>query len=147
VSERITRTCLNRLEAGDHLAVRPGHRRTRIKRAGRSAVQVGPAVLAALDEGWTPQELAGFAGANTGGVRNPYAVLAVRLSAAGLSRPPGHRPSRPPWYGECDERTRRTGFHRHAPKPCPRCKPSARTQWDGPAQISHAGCLGLSLVQ
>lgn len=37
-----------------------------------------PAVLGAADQGWAPRELAAFAGANTGGVRNPYAVLAAR---------------------------------------------------------------------
>jgi hypothetical protein len=39
-------------------------------------------VLAALNAGWRPYELARFAAANAGGVRNPYAVLAARLSAA-----------------------------------------------------------------
>jgi hypothetical protein len=55
-----------------------------------------PAVLAALNAGWTPHELARFAGANAGGVQNPYAVLAARLSAAELPPPPGQRPPRPP---------------------------------------------------
>ena len=40
-----------------------------------------PAVLAALNAGWTPHELARFAGANAGGVRNPYAVLTARPAA------------------------------------------------------------------
>jgi len=36
-----------------------------------------PAVKAALDTGWTPQRLASVTGANTSGVRNPYAALAA----------------------------------------------------------------------
>jgi len=46
-------------------------------------------VLAALDDGRTPRGLAGFTGANTDGVRNPYAVLAARLPAAELPPPAG----------------------------------------------------------
>jgi len=76
-----------------------------------------PAVLAALDDGWTPHGLAGFTGANTDGVRNPYAVLAARLSAAGLPPPAGPRAARPPWRGECDQNTRMPGFDGEAPRP------------------------------
>ncbi len=83
-----------------------------------------PAVLAALDEGWTPHGLAGFTGANTDGVRNPYAVLTVRLSAAELPPPAGPRVPRPAWCGECDPDTRMLGFDGDAPRPCPRCKPT-----------------------
>ena len=46
---------------------------------------------AALDAGWLPQALAAFTGANTTGVRNPYAVLAARLSPAELPPPPPQR--------------------------------------------------------
>jgi hypothetical protein len=67
------------------------------------------------------------------GVRNPYAVLAVRLSAAELPPPPGWRPPRPPWCGECDKRTRMAGFYSDAPKPRPRCKPTARAQQHSPS--------------
>jgi hypothetical protein len=95
-----------------------------------------PAVLAALNAGWTLHELARFAGANADGVRNPYAVLAVRLSAAELPPPPGPRPSRPPWCGECDERTRMAGFYSDAPNPCPRCKPTAGAQQRSPSPDS-----------
>jgi hypothetical protein len=66
-----------------------------------------PAVEAALGTGWTPQALAAFTGASTSGVRNPYAVLATRLSPAELPSPAGQRPVRPLWCGGCDERTRR----------------------------------------
>jgi hypothetical protein len=85
------------------------------------------AVQAALDVGWVPQALAAFTGANTTGVRNPYAVLAARLSPAELPAPHGQRPARPPWCGQCDEVTRMLGFDGDAPLPCPRCKPSAAT--------------------
>ncbi len=57
--------------------------------------------------GWTPAALAGFTGANTDGVRNPYAVLGSRLSPAELPLPAGQRLVRPPWCDTCDERTRR----------------------------------------
>jgi hypothetical protein len=83
-----------------------------------------PAVEAALDAGWAPRELAAFTGSNTGGLRNPFAVLTARLSPAELPMPPGQR-SRPPWCGECDERTRMLGFDSDAPRLCPRCKPVA----------------------
>ena len=88
-----------------------------------------PAVTAALERGWAPRVLAAFAGANTNGVRNPYAVLTARLSPAGL--PPPQRPARPPWCGQCDQTTRMLGFHSDAPRPCPRCKPAC-TQQDRP---------------
>jgi hypothetical protein len=81
-----------------------------------------PAVLAALDDGWTPHGLAGFTGVNTDGVRNPYAVLAARLSSAELPPPARRRAPRPPWCGECDQNTRMLGFDGDAPRPCPRCK-------------------------
>jgi len=92
---------------------------TAVKRA-----RLAPAVMAALADGWTPGILAGFIGANTSGVRNPCAVLAARLSPAELPPPPGHarRSARPPWCGECDERTRMLGFDGDLPRPCPRCR-------------------------
>ena len=60
--------------------------------------RLAPAVETALNTGWTPTELAAFTGGNTDGVRNPYAVLAARLSSAELPAPPA-RPVRPPWCG------------------------------------------------
>ncbi|MFC3982820.1 helix-turn-helix domain-containing protein [Streptosporangium jomthongense] len=48
-----------------------------------SATQVRrlvPIVAAALADGWTPAALAEHVGANTTGVRNPYAVLSSRLT-------------------------------------------------------------------
>src|ERR1022692_942927 len=55
--------------------------------------RLSPAVTTALSAGWTPGALAAFAGANTDGVRSPYAVLAnhrygpvlTRASRAGRS--------------------------------------------------------------
>ena len=67
--------------------------------------RLAPAAATALTSGWTPQTLAGFTGGNITGVRNPYAVLAARLSPAELPAPPA-RPARPPWCGECDQATR-----------------------------------------
>jgi hypothetical protein len=78
------------------------------------------AVQAALDRGWAPDALASVTGANTTGVRNPFAVLATRLSAAEL--PPPTRPGRPPWCGECDQVTRMLDYHGDAPRPCPTCR-------------------------
>jgi hypothetical protein len=89
------------------------------------------AVQAALDAGWVPQALAAFTGGNTDGVRNPYAVLAARLSPAELPPPPGHQPARPLWCGQCDKATRMLGFDGDAPRPCPRCKPWAAKAREG----------------
>jgi hypothetical protein len=88
--------------------------------------RLAPAVAAALDAGWAPRALAAVAGANTSGVRNPYAVLAARLSPAELPPPHTRRPSRPPWCGECDERTRRGERDDGADAGrCPACHPLA----------------------
>ncbi len=92
-----------------------------------------PAVQTALDSGWTPRALAEFTGANSDGVHSPYAVMATRLSVSELPHPPGQRPSRPPWCGECDERTRLLGFDGDAPSPCPRCK--SRGRWAGRSAV------------
>jgi len=81
-----------------------------------------PVVLAALDDGRTPHELARFTGANINGVRNPYAVLAARLSAAELPPSPDQRPTRLPWCGECDQITRMLDYHGDTPRPCPKCR-------------------------
>ena len=59
----------------------------------RQRTRLGPPVAAALAAGWTPAALAAFAGANTGGVRSPYAVRAwPAIAAAALVRVlrPGH---------------------------------------------------------
>jgi hypothetical protein len=92
-----------------------------------------PAAAAALGSGWTPAALAAFTGANTQGVRNPFAVLTARLSPAELPPPPRRRPARPPWCGECDQATRMLGFDADAPRPCPRCKPAATASQASPA--------------
>jgi hypothetical protein len=100
-------------------ALGPDWRLTAAQRA-----RLARAVTAALNAGWTPQALAAFAGANTSGVRNQYAVLAARLAPAELPSAHRQRPARPPWCGECDQATRMLGFDSDAPRPCPRCKPS-----------------------
>jgi len=86
--------------------------------------RLAPAAQTALSTGWKPAALAEFTGSNTEGVRNPYAVLAARLSPAELPAPPGRSP-RPPWCGHCDKRTRILGFDGDTPRSCPRCKPAA----------------------
>lgn len=90
--------------------------------------RLGSAVEVALGAGWTPATLASFTGANTGGVRNPYAVLAARLSPSQLPEPPAAMPAvRPPWCGKCDERTRRREDADGGDAGrCPACHPLAR---------------------
>jgi hypothetical protein len=87
------------------VALGPDWQLTGIRRA-----RLAPAVTAPLALGWTPQVLAAFTG-----VRNPYAVLAARLSPTEL--PPQETEPRPwpAWCGECDERTRMLGFDGDAP--------------------------------
>jgi Helix-turn-helix domain len=102
--------------------------------------RLAPAVQAALDSGWLPQALATFTGANTVGVRNPYAVLAARLSPAELPPQQRQRPARLPWCGECDEVTRMLGFDGDAPRRCPRCKP-----WAAESHAARHGNGPLSL--
>lgn len=112
-------------------------------------VRLTPAVRSALGAGWTPQALAAFTGANTSGVRNAYAVLAARLSPVELP-PPGQRPARPPWCGECDQDTRMLDFDGDTPRRCPRCKPSAvmnRTPLAEPISIRDLGGAGFHRAQ
>ena len=85
--------------------------------------RLSPIVAAAVSSGWEPQALAEWTGANTTGVRNPYAVLATRLSPAQLPAPSPRRSDRLPWCGGCDERTRLLDFRGDSPRPCPRCRP------------------------
>jgi hypothetical protein len=96
-----------------------------------------PAVAAALTAGWEPGPLARFAGANTDGIRSPYAVLAARLSSTELPAPPAAAQRRPPWCGEpeCDPMTRFLLDERGYPGtvngravPCPRCGTAAARQ-------------------
>jgi hypothetical protein len=102
-------------------------------RTGEQRARLSPAVETALSSGWTPAALAAFTGANTEGVRSPYAVLTARLSPAEVPPPPGRRPARPPWCGQCDQATRMLGFDGDAPRPCPRCKPAATASRASPA--------------
>ena len=98
--------------------------------------RLAPAAQTALSTGWKPAALAEFAGSNTDGVRNPYAVLAARLSPADLPAPPG-RSSWPPWCGQCDKRTRM--LDGDTPRPCPAASrqqqlaaQTPRTVWPAP---------------
>jgi len=94
--------------------------------------RLAPQVAPALTSGWAPAALAAFAGANTAGVRSPYAVLAARLATGELPAPPRVRPPRPPWCGECDKDTRMTGYYGAAPARCPRCGPQGATRSRSP---------------
>jgi helix-turn-helix protein len=105
--------------------------------AARQRDRLTPAVTAALAAGWTPAALARFAGANTGGIRSPYAVLAARLSPAELPVPSAAGNRRPPWCGDpgCDPVTRflldeggYPGTIDGRAVPCPRCATPAPRQ-------------------
>ena len=90
----------------------------------RQRSRLAPAVAAAQLAGWSPTGLAEFAGANTAGVRSPYAVLAARLSPGELPAPPGKPPPTPPWCGHCNRATRRLEHADGADAGrCPRCNP------------------------
>ncbi|MHB1596531.1 MAG: helix-turn-helix domain-containing protein [Streptosporangiaceae bacterium] len=92
---------------------------------GAQRARLAPSIGAALDAGWAPRQLAGFVGANTDGIRNPYAVLVSRLSLTELPPPNGQRKTRPAWCRQCDQRTRMIDFAGDSPRPCPACKRSA----------------------
>jgi len=94
----------------------------------RQRRRLAPIAAAALEAGWAPAALAEFAGANTAGVRSPYAVLAARLSPAELPAPPDRTTPRRPWcrFADCDEGTRRLRRADGADGGrCPRCHPLA----------------------
>ncbi len=108
--------------------------------------RLSPAVTAALAAGRSPRDLAETVGANIDGVRSPYAVLAARLSPTELPHPPAQG-VRPPWCGQCDQRTRMLGFDGDAPAPCPRCKPCEKRLQDrcqplDPTRISPGQLAG-----
>jgi hypothetical protein len=87
-----------------------------------------PAVEAALAGGWRSDQLAEFPGANSAGVRNPYAVLSARLSPDQLPPAPGSSSSRPPWCGRCDPESRflLDEFGYPSAAPCPKRRPVSR---------------------
>lgn len=60
--------------------------------------RLAPAARRALSRGWEPEALAAHVGANTDGVRNPYAVLSARLRPTELPEPsrPGGQPGAGP---------------------------------------------------
>jgi hypothetical protein len=83
-----------------------------------------PAVEAAVADGWTPDRLAAFTGANSTGVRNPYAVLSARLSPDQLPAAPASPSMRPSWCGQCDPQCRflLDEFGYPSAIPCPKCR-------------------------
>ena len=101
--------------------------------------RLAPAVQAALDAGWLPQALATFTGANTVGVRSPYAVLAARLSLDELPPPRGSLLARPPWCGQCDEVTRMLGFDGDAPRRLPALQAVVAARCAASAESVHTG--------
>jgi hypothetical protein len=86
-------------------------------------------INAALALGWPPRDLAEFVGANTAGIRSPFAVLAARLAPSELPAPPRPVPRRRPWCGKCDPDTRflvdEHGYPGDNPQRCPVCGPAA----------------------
>ncbi len=102
--------------------------------------RLAPAVAGALAAGWTPDGLAEHVGANTAGIRNPAAVLAVRLSQPELPQPPPRAAERPPWCGRCNEHTsRREDADGADAGRCPECHPLA-------GRRGHAATSGLRAV-
>lgn len=89
--------------------------------------RLAPRVAAAIGVGWRPDQLAAFVGANTFGVRSPYAVLTARLAPGELPDAPSSAKVAgwPPWCGNCAQGTRRL---EHADGSdagrCPRCHPA-----------------------
>ncbi len=101
--------------------------------------RLAPVVETALNTGWTPTELAAFTGGNTDGVRNPYAVLAARLSSAELPAPPV-RPACSALTATLRARVPGADLPDAADESAsaaPGCPPSAEAL-DAPAEISEA---------
>ena len=95
---------------------------------GEQRARLSPAAETALSSGWTPAALAAFTGANTEGVRSPFAMLTARLSPAELPPPPGRRPARPPWCGQCDQATRMPRLRRRRAAPVPALQAGRHSQ-------------------
>jgi hypothetical protein len=102
--------------------------------------RLAPAVAEALGRGWQPRDLAAFVGANTDGVRSPYAVLTARLAAGELPAPPVPGARRKPWCGRCDEQTRflPDEFGYPSARRCPDCG-SAVASAVAPAALRTGG--------
>lgn len=75
-----------------------------------------------VQQGWTPDALVqAVAAPSWAGSTHPPGLLAKRLAECAQQTPPRPAPVRPPWCGECDERTRMIdGDH---PAHCPECHP------------------------
>lgn len=92
--------------------------------AAAQRARLATLVQRAVGIGWPPDRLAEHVGANTSGIRNPYAVLRTRL--AELPDPPVVV-ARPPWCGssDCDQETRWREDPQDRPYRCPDCHPLA----------------------
>jgi hypothetical protein len=88
----------------------------------RSVERLEGLIASALDAGWEMAALAAHLGANSDGVKSPYAVLAARLKD--LPPRPAARRARPPWCGNCHEPTRLLDTDAGARR-CPACHPTA----------------------
>lgn len=87
--------------------------------------RIAPLIRTSLAAGWPPQLLAERVGANTHGVRSPYAALRARLSDFQDPPPPQpqQEPHKAPWCGLCDEQTRQVERPDGRITRCPRCHP------------------------
>jgi hypothetical protein len=89
-----------------------------------------PTVATVLRGGvWTSPALAEHLAANLAGIKSAYSVTRYRLADlpdAPLGAPA--RPTRPPWCGTCDERTRMRENTEGAPYRCPACHPLTGVQ-------------------
>lgn len=98
--------------------------------------RLAPLVQRAVGIGWPSDRLAEHVGANTHGIRNPYAVLRTRL--AELPELPAVV-VRPPWCGSqgCDQETRWREDANGRPYRCPVCHPLAAAA-GGESEASQA---------
>lgn len=72
----------------------------------RSRAVLTPAVTAALQAGWSEDDLAAELGRDLATARSTRAVLAARLADLPAPRSRPKPPKRPPWCGHCHEPTR-----------------------------------------
>jgi hypothetical protein len=116
-------------------ALGDGWRLTAAQRA-----RLAPAAETALSTGWTPAALAAFTGANTSGVRSPYADLAARLSPAELPPRPRDRRGR---HGAVSA-TRSPGCS--ASTATRRACARAANRWLAPSRTAPAGTALIAYV-
>lgn len=83
---------------------------------------LGKKSLAALDQGWTPSEIAReITKEEIANARSVSAILGSRLEDLG-TRSPKRKPSKPNWCGDCDETTRLIE-HGESVARCSKCHP------------------------